>query len=69
VNRKERAGILDRLRELTADDPVVMAEAQAMSDANLWAYFKGFIKNSGQQPTPESREGSQTGSFGDGLWD
>jgi hypothetical protein len=47
MNREERARILRRLRELTKDDPLVMSEARTMSDAPLWAYFKGFIQNSG----------------------
>jgi hypothetical protein len=65
MNREERTRILRRLRELTKDDPLVMREARTMSDAPLWAYFKGFIQNSDEDPLSRLTNGG--GSDNNGL--
>ena len=35
--------ILEHLRELTGDDPLVMAEAAGMSTPTLAAYYRGIV--------------------------
>ena len=35
--------ILEHLRELTGDDPLVMAEAAGMSPPTLAAYYRGIV--------------------------